>query len=88
MNAEERIRKMLNATDEQLVALDAALMGKATPQTPASLRLLSMGEAAVAMGVSRCTVWRMVRDGALKAVEIRPGSRRIPENELRRFAGL
>lgn len=50
-----------------------------------SLRLLRMGDAARETGLSRPTLWRAIRDGRLRAVEIRKGSRRIHEAELLRF---
>ncbi len=50
-----------------------------------SLRLMRMGDAARETGLSRCTLWRAIQDGRLRAVEVRKGSRRVPEAELRRF---
>jgi excisionase family DNA binding protein len=55
------------------------------PERPASLLLLRMGDAARETGLSRCTLWRAIRDGRLRAVAIRRGSHRIHEAELRRF---
>ncbi|NLE41295.1 MAG: helix-turn-helix domain-containing protein, partial [Lentisphaerae bacterium] len=48
-------------------------------------RLLSMGEASAALGVSRQTVWRLVKEKKLPTVEIRRGRLRIPESALRAF---
>ena len=69
-----------------MAAVDAALAGHPEPERP-SLRLYRMGEAASETGVSRCTLWRAIRESRLRAVEIRKGSLRIPEAELRRFVG-
>jgi predicted DNA-binding transcriptional regulator AlpA len=55
------------------------------PQPPASLRLFRMGDAARETGLSRSTLWRAIRDGRLKTVEVRRGSHRMAEAELRRF---
>jgi len=55
------------------------------PERPASLRLYRMGEAARETSISRATLWRAISEGRLRAVEVRKGSRRIPEAELRRF---
>jgi excisionase family DNA binding protein len=87
MSNEDRIKAMFNATPEQLAAVDAALAGKQVQEQarPASLRLYRMGEAAAETTLSRCTIWRAIKDGSLRAVEIRRGSFRIPEVELRRF---
>ena len=84
MSNEERIKKLFTATPAQLAGVDAALAGKPEPERP-SLRLYRMGEAATATGLSRTTLWRAIREGRLRAVEIREGSQRIPEVELRRF---
>ena len=86
MSNEERIKQLFNATPEQLAAVDAALAGQPEPPR-VSFRLYRMGKAAQKTGLSRTTLWRAIRDGRLKAVEIRKGSFRIPENELRRFVG-
>ena len=86
MQTEERFKLLFNATDAQLAAVDALLAGKPKPERP-SLRLYRMGQAAKDTGLSRTTLWRAIRDGRLRAVEIRKGSHRIPENELRRFVG-
>jgi excisionase family DNA binding protein len=86
MNTSERFKLLLDATPKQLAAIDAALSGKSDIELP-SLRLLRMGEAASETGLSRTTIWRAIRDGRLKVVEIRKNSFRVPEAELRRFAG-
>ena len=44
--------------------------------------LLTMTDAARVLGVSRVTLWRMVRTGAVKPVEIMPGIRRIRREDL------
>lgn len=84
MQTDERFKLLLAATPEQLARVDAALVGRSGP-APRSLRLLRMSEAASETGISRTTLWRAVREGRLRTVEIREGSRRIPEAELRRF---
>jgi len=70
--------------DARLERLCAILQGKER-ERPESLRLLRMGEAAKVTGLSRCSLWRAIRENRLRAVEIRRGSQRIPEAELRRF---
>ena len=71
--------------DRRLEKIGAVLNGEAAPERPASLRLLRMGEAARLSGLSRCTLWRVIREGRLKTVEIRKGVMRVAEDELRRF---
>lgn len=77
---------MLKATPEQLAKVDAALTDTAPP--PPCLRLLRMGEAAKLMGVSRTTIFRMVRDGRLPTAELRKGLYRIPERAIRELVGV
>lgn len=84
MQINERLRMLLEATPVQLAAIDAALAGQSTPEAP-SLRLYRMGEAAEKTGLSRTTLWRCIKAGRIQTVEVREGSLRIPEDELRRF---
>ena len=71
----------------ELARVDAIRKGEAAPGAPApvSTRLLSMREASAALGVSRQTTWRLVRENKLPTVEIRRGRLRIPEAGLREF---
>ena len=73
--------------DPRFVAAAAAIAGHPEPERHC-LRLLRMGQAAKETGISRCTLWRMIRDGHLKVVEIRKGSTRIPERELLKLVGV
>jgi len=74
--------------DARLAAVASVLTGQTAPERPASLRLYRMGDASRETGISRCTLWRMIRDGHLKVVEIRKGSTRIPERELLKLVGV
>ena len=88
MSKSELITLLAQVPDNDGARLDrvaAALAGNTDPERPESFRLLKMGEASALTGLSRCTIWRAIRDGQLNAVEIRKGSKRIAENELRRF---
>lgn len=71
--------------DARLEAVASALSGQSTSERPQSLKLMRMCQAADATGLSRTTLYRAIRDGRLKAVEVRAGSFRIPESELQRF---
>ena len=71
--------------DPRLDALSAVLAGKPEPEAPASIRLLRMSEASRETGLSRCTIWRAIKEGRIKTVEIRRGSHRIPLSELQRL---
>ena len=84
MTKEALIRKLLAATPAELNRLAAVLAGEA-PTDP-DRKLLSIAQAADALGVSRTTVWRLLRDGLLPFVELRPGRRRIPSAAVTEFA--
>jgi excisionase family DNA binding protein len=86
---DELVPLFMAADSERKLAAFAALRAEDGPkpeQPPGSLRLYKMGEAAKVTGLSRTTLWRALRDGRIKAVEIRPGLLRIPESELRRIS--
>jgi len=79
MNKETMIARLLNATPAELKKVAAVFNGDATEQAEvADRKLLSIQQAAGAMGVSRTTVWRLLKAGRLPTVELRPGSRRVP----------
>lgn len=83
MSKEELMMKLLTAAPDVLERVAGILENKlVTPNTSADRRLLTFSKAAETMGVSRQTVWRMVSDGRLTTVEIRPGTRRIPSAAL------
>ena len=86
MNSDEneRLRWLISATPEQLAEFDRMRSGQ-PEEKRSSLRLLRIGEAAEALGVSRCTIWRALREQRLHAVTIRKGSRRIAEEELKKL---
>jgi excisionase family DNA binding protein len=54
--------------------------------TPNGSLLLGMGAAAGLLGVSRTTLWRLIRDGQLKKVEVLPGSFRVRREDLEAIA--
>ena len=84
MDTNERLRLLLSATPENIEAIDKVLEGKAEPTKP-SFRLWRMCEVSRETGLSRTLIWRAISEGRLKATSIRKGSRRIHEEELRRF---
>jgi excisionase family DNA binding protein len=86
MTTDDRLKALIGADATTLAAVDAALAG--TQQAPASLRLYRLCDAAKELGISRTTLWRAIRDGRLRVVEIRDGAKRIPEAELMKFAGV
>lgn len=85
MSKEEVIMKVLTASPEALARITAALEGR-EQSTAVNVRLFGFGAAAREAGVSRATVYRMVKAGTLRTVELRPGCRRVPASELVRIA--
>ena len=62
----------------------AALQGITAAPTPG--RALNLTAAAYVAGVSRCTIWRAIKAGALKASPLFHGGRpRVIESELNRW---
>ena len=76
---ETRLLKLLTANPAQLAAIDRILEGKVDEPRPVTTGplLLQMGDAAKLLGVSRATVWRMMKLGRLEGVEILPGTIRL-----------
>ena len=86
----ERMLQFLQATPEQIVAIDRILAGKADPP-PRPLEvplLLGMGQAAALIGVSRPTLWRMIQAGRLPKFEVFRGSFRIRRVDVEKFIGV
>ena len=88
LSTEQRMTMLLAATPDTLRRVDRVLTGEPTEGAtdPGDRRLLSIRQAADALGVSRTSLWRMLRDGRLPCVELRPGSRRIPSAAVTEFA--
>src|ERR1019366_4710648 len=72
----ERLIRFLQATPEQQDRFDRILEGRleVAPAVPSGPLLVGMGAGAKLLGVSRATLWRMIRAGRLEKVEVLPGS--------------
>ena len=88
--ATQQMIKLALASDETVQAdvtryIEAALAG-GLPQCDAPADngplLMTMKDAADFLGVSRVTIWRMVKEQTLRPVEIRPGVFRIRRADL------
>jgi predicted DNA-binding transcriptional regulator AlpA len=88
MNTDERLKKLLDASREQLEAIDGILERRIPQQMPAHQGPLLMGMSASAkfLGVSRATLWRMIKAGLLQKVEVLPGSFRLRRADLEAIA--
>ena len=85
MTTETRFAKLLSATPDQLAKIDGVLEGTLS-QEPVSVKLFTLSAAARKTGMSRATIWRMVKGGSIRTVHIRENARRIAESELIRIA--
>ena len=88
MTTDERFKKLLDASPEQVVAIDEILEGRVRDPLPMTHGPLLMGMSASAkyLGVSRATLWRMIKDGRLTKVEVLPGSYRLRRADLEAIA--
>ena len=88
MNTDERLKKLLDASPEQLAAIDGVLERRITETSlPAQgPLLLGMSASAKFLGVSRATLWRMIKAGLLRKVEVLPGSFRLRRADLEAVA--
>lgn len=86
LTTEQRLGAILAANPDTLRRVDRILSGEPEDATdPGDRRLLSIGAAAAALGVSRTTAWRLLRDGRLPFIELRKGSRRVPSAAVTAF---
>ncbi len=71
ISSNERMLRILQATPEQLTAIDHVLNGTMEAAKPERRGpfLLKMGVASTLLGVSRPTLWRMLEAGRLARVE-------------------
>lgn len=87
-NPNERLIRFLQATPEQQAAIDQVLAGEpaTTRRETSGPLLLGMSAGAKLLGVSRATLWRMVKAGRLAKVEVLPGSYRVRREDLEAVA--
>lgn len=89
VNTNERLLKLLQASPEVHAEIDRILDGKTTAKSETASTgplLMGMGEGARFLGVGRATLWRMIRAGRLKKVEVLPGSFRLRRGDLEAIA--
>jgi len=88
MSTDERLLKLLRATPDQQAAIDGILDGKmeAPRRAPTGPLLMMMGAGASLLGVSRATLWRMIKLGKLEREEILPGTFRVRRADVELLA--
>ena len=87
-NQNERLLKFLQAPPDAQEAIDRILEGKfpAKAEVATGPLLCGMSPAAKYLGVSRATLWRMIKAGRLGRVEVLPNSFRVRRAELEALA--
>ena len=88
VNPNDRLMRFLQATPEQQKCIDEILDGRipSAPIAASGPLLLGMGAGAKFLGVSRPTLWRMIRAGKLTKVEVLAGSFRLRRADLELLA--
>ena len=86
VDLEELLLATLAADDSRRRAALRVLRGQSVAATATQDAtgpvLMRMGEAARYLGISRTTLWRLVREGLLDQVAIRRGSYRLRKSDL------
>jgi excisionase family DNA binding protein len=82
----ELLMRILQASPQQHERIAMMLDGREPVASPQSPLLLGMSASAKLLGVSRPTLWRMIRAGKLTKVEILPGSHRLRRADLEALA--
>ena len=89
-SSNRRLIGMLQASTDQLRAIDHILAGDSVAQSNRPLcgpLLLNMSEAARFVGISRTSLWRLVKAGRLPRIEVLPGSYRVRREDVETLAG-
>ena len=80
---EEVIPAVFPATPENRYQALQILQGEDIPLCIDEPLLLTMGEAAQMLGISRTSIWRLTRSGRLQKRELYPNSYRIRTQDIR-----
>ena len=88
MNTEDRLKRLFATSPEQMKAIDGILESgiHEKPIATSGPLLMGMFASAKLLGVSHATLWRMIKFGLLKKVEVLPGSFRLRRADLEAIA--
>ena len=88
MTTEERLKRLFAASPEQMQAIDGILEAgvREKPRVTTGPLLMGMTASAQLLGVSRATLWRMIKGGLLQKIEVLPGSFRLRRDDLEAIA--
>lgn len=83
------LREIATADDGLKAEALRLFRGEQSPSAPASSGplLLTVADAAVLLGISRCSIWRAIRAGRLKKIELYPGFERLRRSDVEALAG-
>lgn len=90
MSKEELITAIAVCTDKQILNRIADVLNhkNTEPQKrEVEARLIHQDEAARRLGVSRTTMWRLIKDGSIKTINVR-GKHRVQLESLLKYAGV
>jgi len=82
VNNDDLIRAVFSATDEAKQRALAILEGRELPEIIDGPLLLSMGESAELLHISRATLWRTIKAGRLEKVMLYPGAFRLRRSDV------
>jgi len=81
--------KILQAPPDIQARIDAILENKVEPApVTAGPLLMGMDEGAKYAGISRSSLWRIIKSGRITPIEFRPGSFKVRRCDLDRLAGV
>ena len=84
----EFLNAAMNAPPERLKAFHHFLATGGSPTQENNGPLLyTVTEAAARLNISRCSVWRAIRAGRLKKIELYPGFERLRRADVEALAG-
>jgi hypothetical protein len=86
LNTDSSLSAAERGTVERLIAGQPDSLNRC-PADEADRLLVTQKAAANLLSVSRITIWRMTRDGALRPVEVLPGTWRYRLDEIEKIAG-
>lgn len=78
------IQYIINATPEQIADFSRSV-GTAHTEPPRDFKLYKFSEVSRILGISRMTLWRMVKQGKIDTVRTSGGNRRIPGPAIHKY---
>jgi len=86
LSPNDRMMKVLQALPEVQARIDALLENREAPPSSTGPLLLGMDAGAKFIGISRSSLWRLIKSGRITPVEFRPGSYKVRRADLEQLA--